>query len=220
MRTGSVAMFQIMREIVELRGFGFAPVLEHGNESAHFDQECCRWACQPEVFVCKLHTYRNSLSCKGCIPNIRVVMTIRDIRDVVVSLIHFRKSDFDTTVNANAYKNWGQDYQTWVDKIPERDLLIVKYEDMVADRFTTVLQVARFMDLALNAPEARAIDRGWDLEANINRAKAEHPITSKDFMSHRHIYDGTPGLWKEELTNEQAARIYDDYGMWLINHGY
>ncbi len=225
MRTGSVAMFQVMREIVEIRGVGFAPILEHGREGEHFDEECCRWASQPEIFVAKLHQYRDSLDCSGYdnphgYSQIKVVMTIRDIRDVVVSLIHFRKSDFDTTLHANAYKNYGNDYDRWVEKIPEPDLLIVKYEDFITDRFTTVLQVSRFLDLALNAPEAKEIDRKWDAEANVTRAKEGHDISSKDFMSHRHIYKGTYDMWREELTEEQIQRIYDDYGAWLVNNGY
>lgn len=221
MRTGSVAMFQIMREIVEVRGVGFAPVLEHGREGEHFDEECCRWASQPEVFVAKLHQYRTSLNCdSNGNPQVKVVMTVRDIRDVVVSLMHFRDSDFATTMHANAYKNWVKDYETWVNKIPESNLLIVKYEDMVADRFTTVLQVGRFLDIALNAPEASGIDKKWSAEANIGRAKEGHAVSSKDFMSHRHIYKGSFGMWRDELTEDEVQRVHDDHGEWLKDNGY
>jgi len=225
MRTGSLAMFQIMREIVEVRGAGFAPVLEHGNEGEHFDQECCRWACQPEVFVTKLHTYRDSLACENSqcefgSPRIKVVMTIRDIRDVMVSLIHFKNSTFDSELHARAYTNFSNEYHRWVDHIPAENLLIVKYEDMITDRFTTVLQVARFLDLALNAPEAKAIDRKWDITANVERAKAGHAISSKDFMSPRHIYKGQADVWQEELTEEQIKQVEDDHWDFLVENGY
>ena len=220
MRTGSVAMFQIMREIAIVKGVGFAPLMPHGREAEYFDSNCCRWAGTPEVYVAKLHSWREQISrCHSRSP--KVVLTIRDFRDVVVSLMHFRwNSSFETTIHSNAYKNWIHDYQTWVDEMLPENLLIVKYEDMIADRFTAILTVADFMEHPVNAPEARAIDVKWDIKANQKRAQEAHSINSIDYMSQRHIYDGSAQKWRKELTEEQVAIVEEYAGEWLKEHGY
>lgn len=222
MRTGSVAMFQIMREIVESKSVGFAPVMPHGEEGEYYDSECVRWAAQPESFVTKLHTYRNSLDdiIEQNAQDLRVVLTIRDIRDILVSLMHFRNSSFESNIHSNAYKNWIAEYDKWIDNVPEDSLLTVRYEDFIADRFTTILKVGKFMDLPLNAPEAKAIDEKWNVEANRRRATEGHPTNSKEFMSQRHIYQAGFGMWEEELTEEQIEIVEEYAGEWLKQNGY
>ncbi len=57
MRTGSVAMFQIMREIVSSSLTGYAPVLPVGQEDMHFIDHAEEWSLDPMKIVVKLHLY-------------------------------------------------------------------------------------------------------------------------------------------------------------------
>jgi len=216
MRTGSVAMFQVMREIVERNG-GYAPVLRHGEEAEQFDATAKHWAEDKKPLVLKLHRWRDSL--EGL--DTRVVMTIRDMRDVTVSLMNFRGGGFEAALHSGAFKGNLDGQEEWEKTVPKHKLLKVRYEDFVMDRPRTTLQVARFMGINIPGPEAVEIERKWNLQANKLRAKEGHSIDSIEYMSERHIQSGATGQWQTELTPDQIMDVQKRVGLkWFLDNGY
>ena len=216
LRSGSVAMWQIMSEIVTVTENGKAPAL--GTNMPHFAD---KWAKSSQMYVTKLHTYHDSLKDYPQTDRAIAVMTVRDVRDVFVSLRYFRGDpDWDTTFNTRAYKNYSKEYYRWLAEFPVGNIIVVKYEDFMADRTGTVMDVADFMGMPVSEESAKAIDEKWNIPANKKRADENHEYSSPDFMAQRHIHSGESNQWEKELSLEQVLRIEDDHGEWLVKNGY
>jgi hypothetical protein len=211
MRTGSVAMFQIMRGIVSSTLTGYAPELPIGKEDEYFKEHAKSWADDPLKIVVKLHLWHPALEqARDCVS---AVVPIRDIRDVVVSLIHFRETDFEKALHAGAVMGNVNSQLEWMEKIPDENrLLFISYEDFISHRMETTVQVAKFMGISLSDPEAARIERKWNLRANQKRALDKHRPGHPDYMSERHIYSGRAGRWKHELSNDQVLQVQDRAG--------
>ena len=216
MRTGSVAMWQIMREIV-LKSGGKAPKLG----TPYFDN-IDKYLSQDHNTLIKTHDYNEKLDPAIEKKQIKVVVTIRDQRDVIVSLMNFNDYAFDTAIHARAFKGNVKNYYEWIEKIPGEDLLIVKYEDFIADRFSTIVEVADFLETDISDIEAREIDEKWNIEANRKRAKQRNKLDSINYMAERHINSGEARQWVGTLSKEQVNYIEQNevVGPWLWQTGY
>lgn len=219
MRTGSVAMFQIMREIVEVTGHGTAPVLPLNHELEAWDRNVASWANTEFITVTKLHRwlpllepYRDSM---------RVVMTIRDMRDVVVSLMNFRGGTFEDTLNSQAVIGNLDGQDEWEEKVPEESLLKVRYEDFMFDRASTTSKVASHMGITISSRLADNIQRKWDLRANIARSKMNFDQGDREYMNPRHISSGRTQQWRKALTPDQVMQVEEFVGRdWFVDNGY
>jgi hypothetical protein len=210
-------MWQIMREIVVSADEGEAPPL--GTNFPHFAK---KWAKSKKIYVTKLHRWHESLEDYPELDKAIAVLVVRDVRDVVVSLHYFRGDpDWETTLNSRGYKNYTKDYQTWLDKFPTGNIIIVRYEDFIADRPGTIVEVADFMGIPITEEEAERIDRKWSIKANKKRAE-KHGVdySSPDYMAQRHIRSGASKQWENELSSDLVLRIEDDHGEWLVKNGY
>ena len=219
MRTGSVAMFQIMREIVETQAVGFAPVMPHGKEIEFWEENIGDWTHNDATVVTKLHRWMDFLSSHK--DRIKVVMTIRDMRDVTVSLMNFRGGGFEPAINSNAFKGNIAGQAEWEEEIPVNSLLKIRYEDFVRIRAVTTKQVAGFMGVSLQLSDAMRIEQKWNINANLRRSLKSYVIGHPEFMSPRHIQSGKVGQWKEALTHEQILEVQDRVGhKWFEENGY
>lgn len=216
MRSGSVALWQVMREIVVTYGDGDAPPL--GTNLPHFAD---KWAKPRKMYVTKLHSWHDSLKDYPQTDKAIAVLQIRDVRDVAVSLHYFRGDpDWETTFNSRGYKNYSNDYYTWLEKFPERNIMISRYEDFMSDRPGTISKIADFMGIPLTDKEASIIDKKWDMPSNKKRAEEKHEYSSPDYMAQRHIRSGQSKQWEKELSSEYISRIEKDHGDWLVKNGY
>ena len=219
MRTGSVNMFQVMREIAESRDAGYAPVLPLNHEEEFFVENVARWAEGDDCIVVKMHLWRDDLI--ELTENIKVIVTIRDMRDVVVSLMNFREGTFESSLHAVAFRRNIEGQAEWEEKVPKENLLIVKYEDFIHHRVETTERVAGFMGVPVTRKEAHDIERKWNLSANLRRASEDHPANSPDYMAKRHISSGRDNQWKAALDEEQIQQIQDKAGHeWFKDNGY
>jgi hypothetical protein len=216
MRSGSVAMWQVMREIVVSTEEGEAPPL--GTNFPHFAK---KWAKHKKIYVTKLHRWHDSLEDYPQLDKAIAVLVVRDVRDVVVSLHYFRDDpDWETTLNSRGYKNYAEDYQDWLDKFPVGNIIVVKYEDFMADRPGTIIEVADFMGVPITEEEAERIDEKWNIKANKKRAQESNEYSSPDYMAQRHIRSGASRQWEDEIPSDLVSRIEDDHGEWLVKNGY
>ena len=219
MRTGSVAMFQIMREIVESQAIGFSPILPTGKEVEYWKEHMGEWAYSKPLIVTKLHRWEDFLS--EYKDDIKVVMTIRDMRDVVVSLMNFRGGGFEAAIHSNAFKGNIREQAKWESVLDEKHLLKVRYEDFMLVRAVTTKQVADFLGVSLTLAEAMKIEQKWNINANLRRAKRGFTVKHPEFMSPRHIKSGKVNQWKTGLTHDQILEVQDRVGHeWFEDNGY
>ncbi len=219
MRTASVAMFQIMRDMVESQAVGFAPLLRENKELEHWDEHISEWVQGDAIVVTKLHRWIDVL--EPYRDRAKVVMTIRDMRDVTVSLMNFRGGGYESALHSNAFKGNIEGQAEWEEKVAPDNLLKVRYEDFIITRVATTEQVADFMGVSLAAGEAMTIERRWNINANLRRSRMNYVTSHPEFMSARHINSGKVGQWKEALTTEQILEVQERAGhAWFKENGY
>jgi len=219
MRTGSVAMFQVMREIVESTGTGYAPIFPRNHELEYWEKHIDEWAHGDDIVVAKLHRWEDFLDPFAL--KLKVVMTIRDMRDVAVSLMNFRGGTFENAFHSNAFKGNLTEEIRWTINGGEDRVMTVRYEDFILVRAVTTKAVAKFIGIDISLSEAMQIEQKWNINANLRRAKAGYTEDHPEFMSERHIKSGKAGQWKTALTEEQIKTIQDHIGpTWFHDRGY
>ena len=216
MRTGSVAMWQVMRELV-LKDGGRAPKLG----TNFFDEpRFGKWAKEKKYILVKSHQYENVIADYVDDGLIKVVVTIRDMRDVIVSLINFNNYGFKNAIAARAFRGNPKNYFEWLEEIPPEHLYIVKYEDFITDRPEIISKVSNFLDIDISDYEAVAIGKKWDIPANRKRAKERHNIDSPHYMSERHIHSGEVGQWRTALSKDEVEYIEEELWDFQVVTGY
>lgn len=219
MRTGSVAMFQIMRELVESQKVGYAPVFPLNKEIEYWESHVQFWAETTDIVVAKLHRWDYFLDSYSSF--VRVVMTIRDMRDVVVSLMNFRGGTFESSLNSDAFKGNLREQARWILNAGDNKVMQVRYEDFVRNRVEMTQAVADFLGIPVSRRRAWKIEQKWNISANLLRAKANHSPDDPEFMSKRHIQSGRVSQWPKVLTAEQITMVQDRVGHeWFRANGY
>lgn len=206
MRTGSIAAFQLMREIVEVTGTG------HASDGSPLEEKGEKWAEDGRWIVAKQH------GANPCIESykhrVKVVVTYRNHLDVIVSLMHFKGVVFDRlpdehrlTSNIDCFYSWVEMFNDTPEMLRDHVLPLRYEKTIVQDRDLAVLGIASFLGITMDRSRAIEIADKWSLEANKRRAREEHRQDSREFMSKRHIYRGYPGGWRQELTQEQVESL-------------
>ncbi len=112
---------------------------------------------------------------------------------------------------------WSAPGASWLDGA-DRPLLLVRYEDMMADARRETGRLARFLDLdASDDRIARAVSacRFESLRSAEARGFIERPSGMDRFFR-----QGRSGAWRNALTEAQAQRIVDDHGTVMQRLGY
>ena len=167
----------------------------------------------------------------------KLVITHRDLRDIVVSRYH-RQIDYPKSKDAFDYVDYkalgfeksldhsielvGDVYKEWIlgwlenkNKYPDK-ILIVKFEDMKSNTIKVFKKVLDFYSINLEDEHIRQIVeecRGKKKE-NIAANKVLPFGISSNFRS------GKIGSWKTELTAKQKQRCKELFGDTLIKTGY
>ncbi len=153
----------------------------------------------------------------------RVVYVIRDPRDVLVSMAHFRHTEYSrrfhphaATRTPRAYIDQNADDLAWfwvrhvISYLAVQSSLgvhVVFYERLGADTLGEVSALARALGLELGDSEVAAA--AW--AADFTAMRAESP---------QHLRSGRSGQWREELTAAQAQRVEELAGPLLGLLGY
>lgn len=212
-RTGSVAMFQVMREIVEVKGVGTGDF-----RGRRINEMVSNWVYAEGVLVLKYHRYRAVLD--PYVNLVKVVMTIRDPRDILVSLMNKYGYTFNRAADSSEFRGNFFSYYRWIEKIPESNLLVIKYEDFWNERKDTIQEVAEFMGFLIGDDEAIEVSKKWSIYSNVARAEQELPVTHKEYVPKRHIHSGEPGQWQYKLNEIQAQEVLYVAEEWMEEVGY
>lgn len=165
----------------------------------------------------------------------RAVYCHRDLRDVAFSLAHVYRTRFEDIVLKQRYLQLclaNDEYWT-----NQPNVLVQRYDAMVADPVGAVAELANHLSIALSAREAGEVADRYCLEANRERAAHwEQEVRSRGIdpadpthgllpESHtllhwNHIREGRVGGWRSQATLKQRAILALICGNWLKARGY
>ena len=162
------------------------------------------------------------------------VYAYRDIRDVVFSLMHKRGLTFEELLRQGMIHEILINDRFWR---AQPRVLIQRYEELVADPVTAVVQLARHLGLGVTRREAAEIADDFSLESNQTRIQALRrrlesagidltapgnlqicdPVT---LLHCNHLRPGGTGSWQTDLRFSQRVLLDRLCGAWLRAKGY
>ncbi|HEU5117482.1 MAG TPA: sulfotransferase domain-containing protein [Isosphaeraceae bacterium] len=158
----------------------------------------------------------------------------RDVRDVVYSMLHKRRVDFETFLKQGMIHQILENDRYWTSR---PHLLVQTYQPLMTDPVSGVLEIARFLDITLKPSEAESIAGHYSLEANRDRARrmaqeletrgldlndrSNAQLWDQATLLHwNHIRSGRVGEWQEHADDRQRRILLRLLNRWLTHHAY
>lgn len=114
--------------------------------------------------------------------------------------------------------SWSDHVLSWVDA-PDLHLEILRYEDMLGDSLATFTRAARFLELPDDQPRVQKALHFSRFDRLQQQEKSggfkEKPSNTPSFFR-----QGKSGGWRDELNEEQAAKIIADHGTVMRRFNY
>jgi hypothetical protein len=196
--SASTLQYQIAKHLVESNNLGF------GFTRAHNRTLDCFKIKDAKYIVVKTHKLHKKEHDKIANSDAKILMTVRDLRDQLCSLMQRKDYNFDGAFSHMlAYKN---EQSEWLEF--ENKMLTFRYCDFANDIENHVYKIANFLGIPVTQIEALDIANKYSLENNRKR------------LGPKHITDARVGKYKEMLTKEQIAKIEHGAGNWLKKYGY
>lgn len=163
--------------------------------------------------------------------SIPAVYLIRDGRDCVVSLAHYRQNLIDRhskfrqnlreAIEAQAgshFGGWSRHVEEWT----KRASLVIRFEELIVDPIGCLEQLRPLLDLP--APRMDRLPAFDDLKSKDFRygSGAEHGFSSDERQRWREakFRRGEAGGWKDELPHDLHLHFLHHHGGQLERHGY
>lgn len=153
----------------------------------------------------------------------------RDIRDVVASWQAKTKVRFSISSGLEFARGAIKAFQKW-EEAGHADCLILKYEDTIKDVPSACLQIADFLNLAVSQTQVSEICHQCSVETISERLKnlKDYELMRSSGMawdSHTlvhldHLNGGIVGRARKELDEGLLFALEDEFGEWLVTHGY
>jgi Sulfotransferase domain len=162
------------------------------------------------------------------------IYAYRDVREVVFSLMHKRGKTFEQLLRQGMIHQILANDRFWM-ACP--DVLVQRYEDLLADPTRGVIELARYIGITLEETEAARIAAEYSRESNNARTEAlrrrlqeagvdlesaaNAQICDPTTLLHwNHIRHGDARSWRT-LANARQRRILERFcGRWLRSRGY
>jgi len=217
-RSGSTFLRIVLDEVYGIESSTF-----HRGESYPVDED---YAGYPVV---KTHLLPDELVPSD--PSIPAVYLVRDGRDCVVSLAHYRKqliapeSDFEVNLREAIEASGGSHFGGWSEHVRRwsaRASLTIRFEELIADPIGCVERLGPWLDLPeprverlprLSDLKSKDFKYGSGVEHGFDRAAREHCRTAK-FRRDR------TGAWRDELPERLHLEFLHLHGAELIRLGY
>ena len=162
------------------------------------------------------------------------VYAYRDVRDVVFSLMHKRGVTFEQLLRDGMIHQILANDRFWMAR---PDVLIQRYEDLLAEPARGVKELARHLGIVLEESEAARIAGEYSHESNRARAEAlrrrlqeagvdlENAANvqicdPKTLLHWNHMRQGGSGSWRSTATPSQRSMLERLCGRWLEARGY
>jgi len=223
MRSGSTLQYNIASDIVERHRLGRALGYVTADDFRRLHRE---HAGSDGMLVVKCHAYLGGARELLAQDRARAIYSVRDIRDVLVSLMHMKGFTFDELQQEGWIYVILAQHQAWAGA--ER-MLVSKYCTMIVDMHNEVRRIAEHLGVALTEEEIASTAERFGLDAQKQRMprSAEGLATngaewfeSATLLHRNHIRSGEVEQWKTELTRSQIALIEHIAYDWLVAHGH
>jgi hypothetical protein len=214
-RSGSTLQYNLAKDIVTETESG-------GYIHANMDIEGAIWRTAPldEWWVNKCHLYQprfmGPLVAKG---QAKFVLIYRDLRDVIVSKMNFRKKTFGQIIG-NFRKETVEREKRFLEEIPADMIYRSRYEDVIGDLETETRNIADHMGIVLKDKLVGKIARNNSLESVKKFTNKLNNMDARTRLGPGHIYTGTYGRWRELLSDKQVSIVEAVVGDWLVENGY
>lgn len=166
-----------------------------------------------------------------------VIYIVRDPRDVAVSYAHYMSAE--TTLAIEAMRNpaaaigsgaavlspllrqrlltWSSHVESWLDA--GLRLLLIRYEDMLANPAETLARAAAFLSWNVDAQVISAAAEATRFE-RLQSQEEQHGFESRLVRSGPFFRRGIAGGWRESLTADQIRQIERDHARVMKRLGY
>lgn len=163
-----------------------------------------------------------------------VLYAYRDVRDVIFSLMHKRGQEFEVILRQGMIQQILANDRFWTrgDRV-----LIQKYEDLVAEPSTGVIQIARHLGIPIDQAEADQIANEYSAESNrarieslqnslkqsgvdLNDASNLQICDPTTLLHWNHLRPARTETWQDLATPSQRRTLERLFGNWLEARGY
>jgi hypothetical protein len=158
----------------------------------------------------------------------RVIYIVRDGRDVYTSYYHYRLEGLPEGITFAEYlarddhwpTTWGRHVESWREGMADRpdQLLMVRYEDLLADAETELARMTRFLGLHAS-DEAIAASVAASRFESMRRIEKEKGRRFAKKVS-RFVRKGHRGDWRAHFDTEAQAAFRDHDREMLVRLGY
>lgn len=233
--------FNVVRELFYKSGFNIEPktIPQKNNEFLDLFNKNINNKDPKKIFVYKIHKIL-----KSNLPNSKIITTIRDPREIIVSFMRFMKFDFNKGfLAAKDIIKYNQIYKSYSSDL----VLFLKYEEILKNPFKVIKQILEFIKLNLDDNKIKKIIQKFEKNNNIKLIKNNDNILNKKLRNKKnidprkivylsennfrsfdintgfqtgHISDMTKKDYRNYLTAEQMDKIKNFFSDWLKNNGY
>jgi hypothetical protein len=218
---------------------GFEPTNEHRNEIAAARHEVQRLVADDLEGLIFTKTHQALVIDRGSTTiNFEVtagaIYIVRNPLDLAISFAHHLGRSIDEaitvmgTLNAETavsptqvhevYGSWSQHVLSWTGK-PHQAILVMRYEDMLAEPARTFGALARHLHLDHTPAQlADAVERSSF--GKLRAQEEKEGFRERPKAAERFFREGRAGQWKEVLTARQIARIVSDHSEQMARFGY
>lgn len=167
--------------------------------------------------VVKTHRYHPEMLSEIENGKIRVIVTIRDPRDVVTSMMSLSEDiSFDMALNKI---NWEiNQYESWLSGTSK--LSVFRYEDFYNNLEVLITGISNV--IGIKTSNNKIVELSERFSFNNNKIRSQEIVkTESDFMFPGHTQDGIVGKWKVLLENDQVEKIEETIGKkWFEDNNY
>ena len=213
-RSGSALQYNITRQVVSS-----VP----GNRTVHVNENICniiqKWYKRPEFVVNKghfIHYYE-----QRHVAYIKLLLTYRDIRDIVVSTMKFRNASFEEVASTNYVETIARE-QEWLKFIPPEQVHRVKYSDLYQNIAEEALAIADFLGIPISNEKANEIAENLSIKHMRPILATMNNMNAFTQYSPTQIQGVVPRQWETQLTSAQVDEIMSDARIadWMQENGY
>lgn len=159
----------------------------------------------------------------------RVVYLLRDGRDAMVSYRHYRetmdkvKYDFQkfVTPETDLYPcHWPRHVDAWVKNPYEAQILVIKYEDLLAQPVEQLKRFCEFVGISREADHLKAVAEAASFR-NLRDKEAKDGWPEPEFEAGKFFFRrGVVGSYKDEMPPEVLKTFLGQAAETLRRHGY
>lgn len=226
MRSGSTLQYQIAKTLAEGAGRGIGV---GSCAPGRFRELLDRYDDPTRLRVVKTHRYVPTAHARLRRGTARALYIYRDVRDVVVSMMHKEGWSFRRVARSGLVEQLLEDDAIWS---AQPNTLVSVYEEVTGDVRAEVERIAAFLGIEADeadldriaeqhslARQKRRIE-GFDFGRGGVAEGSKNLLDPDTLLHHNHVRSGQSGQWAEELAPAEVAEVERAAGPWLVARGY